>query len=130
MGRSSYVNVVPTMRGTMRRFVPFAFVLLVAGACSQSPSAQYSAAASAAASAQVGAAGAACTSLKAFKSSLVVFRSLDPATTPKDAYKAAVNGVTGAWAAVQNNVANLGSANADVVQTAWRNFNQALQSQP
>src|SRR3954470_3969597 len=113
----------------MRKFVGLAFIVVLLAGCS-SPAAQASAAASAAASVQAGAAAAACTSLSALKVSVGVLKTMDPKTASKDAYKAAVDGVTGAWASVQNNVANLGAANADAVQAAWRNFNAALQSQP
>ena len=64
-------------------------LVVVAGCSSPSASAQISAAASA----QAGAVTVVCANLANLKASVDVVRSLDPATTSKDTYQAAIDGV-------------------------------------
>jgi hypothetical protein len=111
----------------MRTFLAFTLALIVVGGCT-SPSA--SAKASAAASAQQGAENLACSSLAALKLSVDVLRSLDPATTSKDTYKAAVDGVLGTWEAVRDSMGRLRTANANLVLVAGSNLTKAFQAQP
>ena len=111
----------------MRYLTALLLVLVVIGGCS-SPSA--SAQVSAAASAQAGAVTLVCGSIAALKVSVDTFRSLDPATTSQDTYAAALDGIRGAWTAVQNNLARLTSTNAQLVQTSYQALSQAWQAQP
>ena len=110
----------------MRTLLAFILALIIVAGCT-SPSA--SAQVSAGASVQAGAEALACSSMAALQMSVDVLKSLDPATTSKDTYQAAVDGVVGTAKAVVDSMARLKTANADLVSVAWSNLNKALMDQ-
>src|SRR4051812_27602941 len=111
----------------MRTVIAGLLALLVVGACSSpSPSAQ----ASAAASAQAGAVNLVCGTIKNLEVSVNVLKSLDPATTTKDTYSAAIDGVLGTGKALIDNLGVLKDADVTLVKTSWTNLTNAFSAQP